>query len=376
MNEYYSNQKLSVIIPTLNEADNIKELVSRLVTTLTPCTKEYELIFIDDASSDKTVYEINKLTARLPVSVHPKSGEKGKSFSLIEGFNLAKYELLAMIDADLQYPPEALKQMLGKIIDEQADIVLAHRHKHYEGYIRKFGSKINGYINKHLFGFNYDVQAGLKLFKKETFKKMNFKKVGPWTFDMLFIFQARQLNYKVSMVDINFDKRIHGKSKVNFIKVGFEILAFAIKLKLGYFLETKIKLLNKLWVRQFIKFSMIGVLNTLIDVGIYFILIRSIHFFLVNFILAKAISYIIASINSFIFNRRYTFKSHNTSWLYILPFMSVGAIGLIINVSILDLLVRVAGLNQLYSVIIATLAVLSYNFLFSKFYIFSNSKKK
>ncbi len=355
---------LSVIIPTLDEADNIKKLVTRLATTLRDCTNEFELIFIDDFSTDKTVNQINKLATLFPVRVYQKDGRKGKSFSLIQGFKLAKYELLAMIDADLQYPPEALAEMLNKISIENADIVLTRRNKYYEDHLRSFGSGFNNYLNRHLFGFNYDVQSGLKLFTKDIYQKMNFKKVGPWTFDMLFLTQAKQLNSNIAVVDIKFDTRLYGQSKVNFIKVGFEILFYTIKLYVGH-------LLKKLWTREFIKFSMFGVLNTLIDIGIYFILIRSFHFFMINFILAKAISYTVASINSFIFNRRFTFRSQNTSWLFVLPFMAAGIVGLLINTGILAFLVKVVDLNQIYSVFIATLVVLTYNFTISKFYIFS-----
>ena len=222
---------LSVIIPTLEEEENINELVLRLASTLDNSTKHYELIFVDDHSSDKTIIELTKLIDKFPIRIFEKVGKKGKSFSLIEGFKVAKYELIAMIDADLQYPPEALTNMLKEIQYNNADIVIARRDDYSKNSLRSFGTRITKNIYQYLFGFDYDVQSGLKLFRVEVLEHMNFDFVGPWTFDIAFLFQAIQSENTIRSVDIKFARRVYGSSKVNFLKVGSEILAYAIKIK-------------------------------------------------------------------------------------------------------------------------------------------------
>src|SRR5260221_9881997 len=107
--------KLSIVIPVWNEEKNILSLVERIDSTLSEKDIPYEIIFIDDNSKDKTAEIIYSLAKKYPITYQRKIGKKGKSYSLVEGFALASYDILAMIDADLQYPPEALPQMVQKI---------------------------------------------------------------------------------------------------------------------------------------------------------------------------------------------------------------------------------------------------------------------
>src|SRR3989344_1287876 len=115
-----SAPRVSVVIPTLNEEGNIRSLIERLDRVFLLNRISYELIFIDDHSSDATREIIRKLAATHPVCCYLKKGLRGKAFSLLEGFQRAQGELIAIIDADLQYPPEAIPQMV-RAIDEGAD---------------------------------------------------------------------------------------------------------------------------------------------------------------------------------------------------------------------------------------------------------------
>ncbi len=101
--ETSSGISVSVVIPTLNEAENVALLTERLARAL--AGKTYELIFIDDHSDDGTLERLQQLQAHYPIIARTKQGKPGKAFSLLEGFGLARYEYVAIIDADLQYPP-------------------------------------------------------------------------------------------------------------------------------------------------------------------------------------------------------------------------------------------------------------------------------
>src|SRR4051812_13830030 len=100
-------KNVSIIIPTLNEEKNILPLVKEIDRALTSQNIAYEIIFVDDHSVDKTYQIIQALAHIYPASFYLKKGKKGKAFSIIEGCFYAKYKLIAMIDADLQYPPAA-----------------------------------------------------------------------------------------------------------------------------------------------------------------------------------------------------------------------------------------------------------------------------
>src|SRR5437868_4017740 len=90
-------KNVSIIIPTFNEAGNIEQLVKRIHHALSSENIRYEIIFIDDHSTDRTIEAVNSLVKKYPLSVYKKIGKKGKAFSLVMGFERAKYDIFCMI---------------------------------------------------------------------------------------------------------------------------------------------------------------------------------------------------------------------------------------------------------------------------------------
>ena len=135
-----NKSEISIIIPTLNEEGNISKLVQRINDSLSNYGVNYEIIFIDDHSTDNTVKVIENISSNYPISFHIKKGKRGKAYSLLEGFEYAKYNLLAIIDADLQYPPEALPKMIEKV-ENGDDIIIANRIVSHKNFSRKIASR-------------------------------------------------------------------------------------------------------------------------------------------------------------------------------------------------------------------------------------------
>ncbi len=221
---------ISIIIPTLNEEDNVVPLVKRINTALKSKKITYEIIFIDDNSTDKTQKIIQSLTKKYPVQFFTKVHQPGKAQSLIEGLEKAKYEYLCFIDADLQYPPEAIPQMITKLI-EGSDIVVANRKEQQTSFIRQLASRTFMYVfARVLHGIKCDVQSGLKVFKKEVFASVAIAP-SPWTFDMEFLVKAQALGYTIGTVPITFVTRVAGQTKINLVGATLEIGLHALKLK-------------------------------------------------------------------------------------------------------------------------------------------------
>lgn len=226
-----NKNEISIIVPTLNEEGNILKLVERIDNAMKADNIGYEIIFIDDHSSDGTVRAIESASSKYPISCHLKKGKKGKAHSLLEGFKYAKYELLSIIDADLQYPPEAIPKMAEKICGG-SDIVIANRVVSHKSLSRKIASRFfSFFFAKMLHGLDYDVQSGLKLFKKQITREIKINP-SPWTFDMEFLINARNAGYKLDSIDIIFEDRHSGKSKIHFFKSIYEIGSNALSLKL------------------------------------------------------------------------------------------------------------------------------------------------
>ncbi|HSA83530.1 MAG TPA: glycosyltransferase [Patescibacteria group bacterium] len=234
-------RNLSIIVPTWNEEGNVKLLVERLHAALFSNNIVYEIIFVDDNSTDKTQEIILSLAKDYPVSFYSKIGKKGKAHSLIEGFSYAKHDILCMIDADIQYPPESIPEMIQKII-AGADIVVANRKKYHSSKLRKFlSNSFKNVFGNLFFKLNHDIQSGLKVFKKEVLETIIIIPESGWTFDLEFLHRASHAGFRIENHDITFTDRNSGKSKVSFIKTSIEIGLQAIK--------TSMKPLHPLHVR-------------------------------------------------------------------------------------------------------------------------------
>ena len=222
---------ISVIVPTLNEVDNVRMLVERIAANFDTADLDYEVIFIDDHSTDGTQAEIVKLAIDYPVRLRLKQGERGKAHSLLEGFAAARYDTLCMIDADLQYPPEAIVPMYQLMHSSGTDIVLTNRLDHGTSALRKLTSTgFNFVFTKMMFGFNYDSQSGLKLFKRKVIDDIILTPT-PWSFDLEFIVRALEKNYKIVSYDITFAERYSGVAKIQVSKVAVELAKASVKLR-------------------------------------------------------------------------------------------------------------------------------------------------
>lgn len=120
---------VSIIVPTRNEAENVVELVERVHSALTASETEYEVVFVDD-SDDGTAEVIESLAATVPVRLlHRPLGERagGLSGAVLAGFAIACGEVLVVMDADLQHPPERLPDVVSPLLDGY-DVAVATRY--------------------------------------------------------------------------------------------------------------------------------------------------------------------------------------------------------------------------------------------------------
>ncbi|MDH5441458.1 MAG: glycosyltransferase, partial [Candidatus Bathyarchaeota archaeon] len=117
---------LSIIVPTYNERENISALIDRIESSL--ASLEFEIIIVDDNSPDRTAEfaeELNKAYGN--IKVVKRDGKFGLSSAVLDGFERAGASILAVLDADLQHPPELLPKIYEKILSGY-DIAIASRY--------------------------------------------------------------------------------------------------------------------------------------------------------------------------------------------------------------------------------------------------------
>lgn len=222
-------KKISVIIPTYNGRRGVNDLTHHLANTLNQQGLEYELIYIDDHSTDGTVDYLNSLKEEFPIRTFPKQGKKGKAYAYLEGFQHSEGDIIVQIDADLLYSPDAIPAMIKGL--DNFDIVVANRKFQNLPLFARILNNFYKYVfGKLLFGLNCDVYSGLKVFKKEILGHVAIQSTHR-TFDANFLYLAKRAGYLIENYDIALQKRISGKVKSNLPVNVFELFIAAFKLR-------------------------------------------------------------------------------------------------------------------------------------------------
>ena len=210
---------LSIIIPFHNERDNLPELITELEAELHHLSQEYELILVDDGSTDQY---ITLLTSYLSdnVKLHVLNRQMGKGKALVEGLKQSRGQIIVFMDADLQDDPADLQHFLSKM-NEGSDLVNGFRHNRKDNIVIKAYSHLAGWVLRTYLKSPFsDINCGFKMFKREILEDVvlygnNFR------FLPLAAFYA---GYNVGEVKVNNRTRVHGHSKFGISKLFIGII--------------------------------------------------------------------------------------------------------------------------------------------------------
>ncbi len=169
MNEKNKNPQISIVVPFFNEEDNIEELYGQLTRVLRGLGVSYELVFIDDGSTDRTrdiLMDLFESDETVKVIILRKNF--GQTAALQAGFDHAKGEVIISMDGDLQHDPEDIPKLLAPM-DEGFDIVSGWRKERKDHFLlRRFPSWVANRIMRLLSGVKiHDFGTTFKAYKRE-----------------------------------------------------------------------------------------------------------------------------------------------------------------------------------------------------------------
>lgn len=152
--------EVSVVIPIYNEIENIAVLYERLVNVLETSAKSFEIVFVDDGSRDDSVTKLSELAAAdHRVIVLELARNFGHQVAITAGLDFARGKAVAVMDADLQDPPEVLPQFIDKW-REGNEVVYAVRAKRKENWIKRTSYKIFYRLLRHVANIDIPLDAG------------------------------------------------------------------------------------------------------------------------------------------------------------------------------------------------------------------------
>ncbi len=201
---------LSFVIPAKNEEESVTPLVNQISKVLKKITSNYEIIFIEDGSIDRTFEILKKLkkkNKRIKIIKH--RGNFGKSIALQNGFDLAKGDIVFTMDADLQDDPNEIPKFLKKL-DDGYDLVSGWKKIRHDPLSKTFPSKIGNWATRVLTGIKiHDLNCGFKAYRKEVLKNLNLYGELYKYIPVL----AMKQNFRVDEIVVKHIKRKYGKSK-------------------------------------------------------------------------------------------------------------------------------------------------------------------
>jgi dolichol-phosphate mannosyltransferase len=210
---------VSVITPTFNEAENLPILVEQLHAALDGI--DHEIVVADDDSPDRTWEVAEQLAADDPtITVMRRFHDPGLSAAVLDGMSVARGEMLAVIDADLQHDASILPDMVDRIRSGDADVVVGSRSTVGGGYgewaaSRRLVSWIATLIARLLLRVPVsDPMSGYFVVSRRAYEQ-TAPQINPRGFKILLEFVGRNHDLRVDEVGYEFANRVHGETKLN-----------------------------------------------------------------------------------------------------------------------------------------------------------------
>ncbi len=319
--------RLSVIIPTYNERENIPFLIKRIEKVLP--RNIFEIIIVDDNSPDKT-YEVVQDIASKKTWVRGirRFNSFGLSSAIISGFSAAKGDYFLVMDADMQHDEKILPDFI-KAFEDGSDIIVASRKSH-GGKIEQWAAwrKLLSWIASKMATILLPIQVSDPLsgyfgIRRNVFNDLALR-IKPRGFKILLEFLAHSKGYKISEIGYTFRPRQHGESKLS-ASVVYNYLRAIYDLSIGKFIPL-----------EFIKYSIVGLSGVLVNqAGLWFYKEKMLFSDQVSLIIAIELSII----SNFYINNYWTFKENKIRGgaksivIGLLKFNMICLIGALINYS-------------------------------------------
>ena len=211
------NPGISIILPALNEEGNIEVLVDQIKNYFKTNSISYEIIIVDDGSTDQTGSIADRLAGEhenITVIHHPVNQGYGKS--LRDGFLEGRHEYLFYTDADLQFKINSLDLFVPHMQKGEADMVVGYRVGRQDAWLRKFLAWGYNKFSSTLFSLQVkDIDCAFKLFKKQSYLKLDLL-ANDFLIDAEILTKARMKNFTIEQIGVQHYPRAAGETTVSF----------------------------------------------------------------------------------------------------------------------------------------------------------------
>lgn len=225
---------ISFVLPCFNEEKNLNGAYNALIKAIKKNNIKYEIIFINDGSSDHTLKVLKQLKKKYNhIQVLNNKQNRGFGYSFKLGSFKAKMKYVQLLPSDNTFPTTQLSKMIKNY--QKYDLILSY-HFDERIFIRRFISKAYTSIVNLIFGYNYKYYNGITIIKKNILEKINFKSSSPF-FMAEIILKASKMNKYITFKKLYFEERKYGKSNIFSINSIYSCLKDMIKFKCSDWLK-------------------------------------------------------------------------------------------------------------------------------------------
>ncbi|SEQ95942.1 dolichol-phosphate mannosyltransferase [Nitrosomonas sp. Nm51] len=354
--------QFSIVVPTLNEVENIDLLLARLFALNIP-PNTFEVIFVDDNSDDGTPEKIRAWQNHTNVYLIERSGKPDLTASVLAGTDAARSDIIVVMDADLSHPYEQLKTLVVPLLHGQYDVVIGSRYINGGGiqgwtFYRHMLSRIGGWLARPFCDVS-DATSGFFAFRRELAATVSKRAHGYKL--LLEILMANDGNLRVKEIPICFRDRAHGASKLSFSH------------QLVYLQRLMTLAGGSVSIGTAGRFAVVGLLGMVADILVFqWMISRE-----AGLALAHIVSFFIAVGVNYAMNATWSFRSCNThhlQWAQFLRFFTVGTLALLLRGGVLALFVYMLHAPPPLAIFPAIAVTALVNYLGSAFYVFPNKQ--
>lgn len=207
---------ISYVIPIYNEEENVIPLFESINEIMQEINQPYEVIFIDDGSTDKSLVnltsELNNGYEKGVLRIIELQGNYGQTSALLAGFANVKGDIVVSLDGDMQNDPRDVLKMLEALTDDK-DVICGWRKNRQDNIFKKLPSKLNNFINQNLNNVNiHDSGCTLRIYRKEAIENLQLHAEGHRYIPAILAHQG----FRLGEVVTNHKPRINGKTKYGF----------------------------------------------------------------------------------------------------------------------------------------------------------------
>ena len=220
------NESISIIIPAFDEEEIIEDVVKYVYAELSNLFNDFELILIDDHSTDNTYSILEKLRKQYKNNIltHQHENNLGVGCGIKSGIKLATKDYTMTNFADLPFKTSDLKFIFPKLIEENADgCIVVRKNRSANSLFRKFTSYINYVIIKLLFGTPFKDFQFVQIYKTNLLKKLNIESSDLFVPPEI-MFKLNEYGYNIIQYTTTFHKRPGGEAKYGKIKYFIQAL--------------------------------------------------------------------------------------------------------------------------------------------------------